>query len=509
MRACLRAAAFIASFTTVNFESTSDTHRLVFHEVNKMKAQRILTLVITVVLVAGLAGFYFWFAGDEPEEIEPEERSATSVTLFDREESEVVEVVFIRGLERTYARPFTDRFGRLQWEYSGGEGFTLLPRHVHDKARPAWILTAMDTAHENAALLDVADFGLANPAIVAEAVFYDGTRNRLHLGSRTADLQFYFLMREGDSAIYLINAVLGERLLYTVGDMLDLALPAMVIDDAEYIRIAVRGAEPIVLGYAGEDFPPSPFVDFLEDVGGEQLIMFAPLEGVPLSHSRFIERIFDPMSFVRLRGLAEFMPEDLADFGLADPALEFVFRTPQQEIHLKFGDTFIRGDEEYIYVMDASRPHVFFTNASDAAMVIETTPMQIAERSLALVSITDVERVTVLGENGDEFFDLTMNHIPGTFEIEPTLNGTPIEPDDARQAFRMVIGLIAEADIESFAPPAAPELTITHHRTDGPNTELRLYNYNANFLAVSIDGGEAVFVTSRRAVERLVGFLER
>ncbi|MCL1845563.1 MAG: DUF4340 domain-containing protein [Defluviitaleaceae bacterium] len=458
-----------------------------------MKAQKILTLSITVFLIAVLAGLYFWRVERSENAPSEEDRPPTSVSLFNREESEVVEVAFYAGGAdgvRTYARPFTDDFGMLQWSYFGSYfgshfeanfeanseagNFALLSHMIRDKARPTWILSATGIAHENSDGLDLADFGLAPPAVTAEAVFYDGSRNILHLGSQTADLQFYFAMREGDPAIYLINAVLGVRLLYGVCDMLDLSLPVMDINNVEYVRIAARGAEPIVLIDSDEN-------------GGGQLIFHTPLEGMPLSHSHFLERIFDPLELMRVRELAELLPENLQTFGLAEPSLEFIFRTRDGEVHLKFGDVF----DGFIYIMDASRPHVFIAEATAALGIIATEPMQIADRSLALVSIEDVAKVTIEGE-------------------EISLEFIPTESDVTRHAFRQIIGLIADAEIENFTPPAAPEFTITHHH--GTTTELRFYNYNANFLAVitSVDdiSGDSFFATSRLATERIFEILK-
>ncbi|MCL2358124.1 MAG: DUF4340 domain-containing protein [Defluviitaleaceae bacterium] len=466
-----------------------------------MKTQKILTLVITVVLIASLAGVYFWAIGRDT--VAPREDSAPStlVRLYNREEHDVVEVIFYRDGRRTYARPFHDRFGILRWAYSDAADFDVQLHLSREKARPAWILAAVGIAHENSAELDLAEFGLAPPLITAEAVFDDGSRNTLHLGSRTTDLQFHFAMVEGDSAIYLLNAILGERLLFTVGDMLDLSLPRMPIHNAEYIRITARGAEPIILGLAGDSV--SPLAGLLEEVGGEQLVMYAPLAGVPLSHSRFLELVFNPIEGLRLHELAEFFPENLQNFGLDEPVLEFVFRTADREVHLKFGDTFTRGGEEFIYVQDASRPHVFIAESRGIAAIADVTPIQIADRALALVPITDVERVTIAVESAE--LELVFNHIPGTFDIEPTLGGRPIDHLDARQIFRSIIGLRADADIAPLdLSDLSPELTITHFHHDGSTTELRFFNFNANFLAVSINNGEAIFVTNRLAVARIL-----
>jgi hypothetical protein len=136
---------------------------------------------------------------------------------------------------------------------------------------------------------------------------------------------------------------------------------------------------------------------------------------------------------------------------------------------------------------------------------MDVQALQIADRFLALVNISDVEKVTIHHENS---YEIAMNHIFETFEISPTLNGAPADPTDIRNIFRIIISLLADAEIENFVPQSAPELTITHHRIENADTQIYFYNYNANFLAVSIDGGEAIFATNRRAVHRLIEFLE-
>jgi len=468
------------------------------------KIQRIFTLSLTAIVIVIMAGLYFWQARQVTEEI-AEEIPSTSVALIQREESEVAEISFYSEGVRTFLTPFTDGWGMIQWSYSGAPDYNLLTHLTRDKGRPSWIITAVDTAHENSEELELALFGLEPPAITVESTFHDGSRHTLHLGSQTANLQHYFLMVDDDPAIYLINAILGERLLYTASDMLDMSLPAIRVDEAEYIRIAERDSAPIVLALRGDEFPPSPLEGLMQEVGGEQLIMHEPIPGMALSNSRLMESVIHPISQLRLTELAHLHPENLTPYGLDNPLLEFIFRTARMEFHLQFGDTFMRDGEEFIYVKVTDRPHVFIARNDHAASLVGINPLNIADRFLALVNITDVESISIDYENS---LRMVMNHIPDTFDIEPTINGITVDDADFRRAFRDIISLLADAEIEPFTPQGTPELTITHHRIDNPDTQLRFFNYNANFLAVSIDGGEAIFATNRRAVDRLIGTLE-
>lgn len=469
-----------------------------------MSGQKIWTLCLMLVLVALMAGSYFWLMR-RPEDDAPEEIPSTAVNLIQRAEDEVAEIAFYYEGTRSYLTSFIDEVGRLQWAYSDAPNYTLNPHRVREKARPAWLLTAVDTAHENTAYLKLAAFGLEPPLLTVKTTFHDGSRQTLKLGSQTADRQHWFFMLDGDPAIYLITAVLAERLLFGAGDMLDMSLPFANVNEAEYIRIAERGLTPIVLALRGEDDPPSPLEGLITEVGGEQLIMREPIHGFAISNSRLMESVIHPITQLQFHELADLHPTDLYSFGLEPPALEFTFRTAHGEIHYMFGETFTLDGKDFIYVKTAGRPHVFIAEHAPVAAIFGLKAFDIAERFLALVSITDVESITI---DAETFYKMVMNHVPNTFDIEPTVNGLYVDDSAFRTAFRHIISLLADAKVEPFSPQTAPKFTITHHRIENPDTQLRFYHYNANFLAVSIDGGEARFATNRLAIERLFEFLE-
>jgi hypothetical protein len=349
-----------------------------------------------------------------------------------------------------------------------------------------------------------------------ESVFYDGTRHTITLGGQTTDLLPYFVMTDSSDAMYLINTVTAERMLLGVADMIDLSLPHMQLQDVEYIRIAERGFQPIVLGLPDYDTPPPPIdglaglgiMGTMGEAGSEQLIMHEPIPGMLINHGVMAEDFIVPISQLRLLEMESLHPTDLSPYGLDDPLIEFVFRTGEAEMHLLFGNTFNRNGMEFIYVKDVNRPHVFATLATHAAVITGVSPLDITMRFIALIGIVDVESITIEAE---ENFIMVMNHYEedGRAQVNPTINGWYVESRAFRQAFTHIISISADAEIAPFSPTSDPEVIITHYLMDGGQTEIRMYDYNANFLAVSLNGSTPQFVTNRRHIGVILDHLRR
>ncbi|MCL1862943.1 MAG: DUF4340 domain-containing protein [Defluviitaleaceae bacterium] len=468
------------------------------------KKQRIANLSITLVVIALMLFAYFWSVR-RPIGVPPQAPPSTAVQLLQRDEGEVVQVMFYTDGSREYMTPFYDELGRIQWAHSAG--FDLNVHAARDKVRSSWLLAATDVAHTDVEGLELSAFGLAPPMLTVESLFDDGSTHTIRLGSATTDYMHFFLMLDDDPAIYLVNAVLGERLQSGVIDMIELALPPIHIEEAIYIRLTEDDSSPVVLAPRTADMAAHPLDGLIPDIGGEHLVMHEPFFGLQLSTSRLIEYVMHPMTQFRLLEVAELVPQSLVPFGLDTPVLEFEFITwhGQNDVHLKFGDSFTHDGVELIYVKVADRPHVFVAEREHPASVMGVEPLDIADRFLALIHITDVEAITITA-GGREYL-LTMNHIPDSFDIEPEVNGRSVDADDFRTVYFHIISLLADADVEPFLPHGLPEVVITYHRIGIPDFALRFYDYNTNFFAVGGDNGEAMFVTNRRAVERLLGFI--
>jgi len=203
--------------------------------------------------------------------------------------------------------------------------------------------------------------------------------------------------------------------------------------------------------------------------------------------------------------------DDLTPYGLDDPSLELIYQAPHGEAHLLFGDIFVReeGGEAvaFIYVKFVDRPHIFEAEYEPLRVMIGMNPLQFISRFIALVDITTVERIYIQAPYTD--FEIHINHVPDANNvIEPIINGISVDDSEFRTLYRLIIGLGIDYEIEAFTPSDAPLYVIRYVRPDEYDIEIRLFAYDDNFHAVSVNGEDAWFVVSRRSVDLLIASLQ-
>lgn len=481
------------------------------------KVQSIVSLSLTAIVIAILVWIYLSAINNEPPEVE--EEPARLVSLIQRNESEIANITFYTDGVRTYLTPFLDEHQWLLWEYSAAEGFVVNQMVLRNKAFSAWALVAADIVHENTDGLHLAEFGLAPPVSTITVDFTDGTQHTIKLGELTGDRQNRFLMFDQHPEMYLFHTIFADFLTLGVTEMLDLTLQEVNFADADFISVSIRDAEPMVF-IASYEHMLEP-LQGMPVTGLERLFMvthredapvdirrFANLTLMPISHGRLAEYVLFPLSHFQLSEAVAVQPADLAPFGLDEPILVFELRTqnPHEEVIWKFGDTFTRNGVELIYFMDYRRPHVFAAEFSQVAGLMDLQPLDIIERMFALVPLADVERTLAIFPEGT--FDIVYNHIPDTFEREPTVNGRDADPEAVRQVFQQIIMLRVDSEIPGFASDESPLITITHFLDDGSEIVLAFYNFNVNFLAVGIDGALPAIAINRIALGRVLAGLQ-
>ncbi|MCL2217735.1 MAG: DUF4340 domain-containing protein, partial [Defluviitaleaceae bacterium] len=234
-----------------------------------------------------------------------------------------------------------------------------------------------------------------------------------------------------------------------------------------------------------------------------------PYPGMDLDIQGISDSILSPLGALQIGNLVEFHAENPADFGFDNPLLEFEFVSVPghglMDTFLVFGDIFEQDGIDYIYVRFADRPHVFKTQLWQIDSLLDIHIFDILQRFIALIDIRDVERVII--DSAENSFEMVMNHSGDFSELDPTINDMPIEERVFRIAYRTLISTSADADIPLFAPEGEPAVTITFYRIDNPDTELRFFEFDVNFFAVSVDGEDAWFVSGRRQIDLLFSHL--
>jgi len=459
----------------------------------KKGIKKAITLGVALVLVAGMVGLLMWQRGrEEPVIYDEEPPQSQVIRIVEREENEVVKIVFQgQDLEDTLTMiPFTNEAGHTEWTVYGYNYLFDLASTRH-KARSSFNLFTQQIIYED--LRDAPDinldyFGFSQMIITSH--YEDGTTLNLYLGGPTADFRGHFLMVEGDPGLYVISMLNAERLQFGVSEMLDTTLPFWDAETIDYFLVAERDRD--VIEFARLPHPDMPEVEIVT--------MVQPFDGREVHISNLMQHVMDDFTFFGFGDMVNLHPESLAQYGLDDPSLEFIYQAEHGMAHLLFGDTFFRefhGEEiEFIYVKFADRPHVFETPFILAQPLFNMNVLRFIDRLIALIDIRYVYRVDVLSPEID--LEIYINTQEDERTIEPTINSIPVEERPFRVAYRQLIGLGIDAEIEPFAPTGDPAYTLRYVLLDDDDKVLTFYEYDGNFLAVSVDGEDIWFVTNRR-----------
>ena len=444
--------------------------------------KKIITLVAVTALTLALAGVYFLRPQPEPPMVEP---PAIQAPLIDRLEEDVAQVTFTSGGESYTLIPIDGT-----WQLQAHPYFGLMQLQTRDKASIAWQLNTAVEMHESTEGLDLAQFGLAPPAFTITAHYHSGEQKNIYIGTHTADMQGYFIMVQGVEGLYVIPSFFAQRYTSPIVNLIPRTLQAFT-PDAQYIAIMQTGQPTIEIS-----------------TGVMPVLRMRQPHDRGLDHARLNTTLLTPLERFFLVDIVDINPQNLTPFGLDNPVLEFIYRDEVGETHLLFGDNFLVDGRSFIYVKHQNLPHVFKADYQAAQVLFNINPIAIVERLMHPVNILEVESIAITSPDPARNFNMVINHGPEfSHTIAPVVNNTPVDDGDFRVAYRLLVALAMEMEIESFTPTQTPDIVVTYHFATGEADEVRFFTYGENFYAISINGEDPWFVTHQRDVAVFFNFL--
>jgi hypothetical protein len=474
------------------------------------QVKNIITLAVTLLIIGGLAGVYIWQTSrpePEPEPAAPAREPA--IILIDREEADVVSVRFTaQGHDMTMLSR-EDEFGAIEWVIADAPDTPIAQFSAREMIRSAYYLSVEEKLFD--AVDNPAEYGVGNN-IKAEVTYKDGTTAVIHVGNMTPSHERFYMMLEGDPGLYLLFTYFGNRYLYTADDLIDKNTPPIDVNGAEYLLINQRGKKPVEFIYTGTEEEKE---EYYEQFGTIVMDMVSPYPGRELYYSSIERLVIDPFNEkFRLGKLIELSAEDLSLYGLDEPSLEFhwIGAFENETMHLLFGD---KTEDDLIYVMQKERPEVFTVTFESVSSLFDINPMQFIDRFIALMDIRFCERIEIIYPSvPSRNYNIVINNEVVTEDererdtISPVINGREVDDSAFRSTYRLLIGLSSDVEIDPFEPEGEPEFTIIYRMTNGPDTYIRFFVYDANFYAMSRDNEICMFVTSRQSTEQFFKSLE-
>jgi hypothetical protein len=340
---------------------------------------------------------------------------------------------------------------------------------------------------------DLAAFGFDPPQATARIRYIDGSEAVMHLGFTTPDGDHYYIMREGDPAVYLINRNAGDRYLFTLDDLIYKRMPLIDAHRLEYAYIINDGHE-IELMQSGVD---------------SAVRMTKPFPGRDIYMSQFMHTVLGDIQDIHFDTLVSLAPDDEAEYGLDAPWLEVLMRDDVGFFHLLVGNDAgggkyysRRGDDQTMFTIDGELIRGF--RDADVFLFIN--------RFVALKNIDQVERIVIT--DGDVRIEVLpyagqSAHSEDERELTPLVDDIEVDIEDFRTWFHALIGLSYDSAFDEFDPDEeVPAFVVEYSMNGGQGGEImryEYYDYNDHFYAIESEGQWfAVNKQSVTTVQRLL-----
>lgn len=335
---------------------------------------------------------------------------------------------------------------------------------------------------------DKADqYGLTEDAPRMVATLKDGSKQVYRVGSPTFDRKGYYLMKEGDPKIYIVNMVPGQRLSAAFDSLRDLTLPTVdpknisifnfTRSDGQVVEIQYKDTGVLVIGYT----LTSPY-EVAADIN-------------------IVQDLFDMTTAIKLDSFVTEDTSDLAKYGLGAGARSFtIVDGTGQMLHMKIGS---QDEEGKFYAQVLDMPGIYTVGAANLAF-FDYTIFALVDKFSTIVDITSVdslelihgggkdvvsiERTPKLDEEGEEELDDDGNVVMADNFF---FNGQKAHDRHTRQFYQDIIGLIVDGEVaDPDKVTGEPVLTTVFRRNRGSVREIvtEYLPYDADHYAVRKNG---------------------
>ncbi|MCL2352432.1 MAG: DUF4340 domain-containing protein [Firmicutes bacterium] len=500
--------------------------------------KRVLTICICAVLLGGLAGTYFYMQKrnrDNPPSPSPTAKSST--LLIDKKIEDVESVVFTKGdttltlTQKLVPNADDPTKNDVAFTVNGNDSLPVVTATVNEMAAPCYYLTVYDKIVDKAD--DPSAYGFSPPQVRADVTYADGTSRTLSVGMQTPAQDYYYLMLSGDDAVYLLYPYSAQRLLRTLNDVVDKAIPAITNATLSYVEIANRGKEDIQFGFQGTAEEKQSYLDMAAQYASSgqssgaalPLKLITPYPGRDVYAESFQALVLDGMS-VTLGDIVEagnsVTDIDTAKYGFDDPLLKLRLTDSDNDVNLIIGGD-VPGEENTAYAMRAGQPVVYKIDKTSLTKFFNANVFSFMDKFVALPNISDCTGITIASKDktyeaviGHELVYDTSSPMPSpTGDATPaptaapqdivhaTFNGIPVEETMFKSYYRVVISLSFDASVREYTPDTPPDITITYHMSNGPDIVTEYYGYNNDFYAVRQAGQPLMFVINKRYLDIL------
>lgn len=485
----------------------------------RRKKKNAVTLILLLLALVGLIGFYVWYSNRPVEEEKTED---TSLVL---------------------SKTDIEKVNTLHYSYQDTD-LTLVKENdlwksKVDQNRPVnqdRIKSMLDLIDEISAtrviaesVEKLADYGLDSPVSTLSATLEDGSVISLKIGNKVAAGDGYYALVNDDNKVYLLADSYGSGLQFSDTDMTEVAKD-LTIEAANIKHISVDNRE-------GEDLEVLYDEKNTVDNSGAAMFPWMLLKPYSLGYTAdssaisTLQQKYTTFDYIKC---VEYNPTDLSKYGLEQPLsvislgyqeartekltkpeknpdtgeeiTEKTYYDPK-EYQIKVGNL---DESNHYYVMIEGDSSVYTMNKDAIDKMMEVDAFGLLNKFVAIPNIDMVDQIDVKVDGTIYTMSLKRTkgkNDKGEEETKTTYfyNGKEVEEDVFKDVYQIMIAAEYDAPIkdEVNTEGVVPYLTMTFRLHDQNKTNLTAsyLPYDDSFYI--IDNGETRFFADKRKIDSI------
>lgn len=352
---------------------------------------------------------------------------------------------------------------------------------------------------------DLAQYGLAKPAVTAVAELNDRTTRTYYLGDKIPTGAGFYFKAGDDPRVFLISNADGSRFSYSLAELRDLSLPAINPQELTYFKLSRPGRATI-------EIVPN---DQLSGAAAQYQLsawkMIQPYrEPKQVNSDRFKPILESLAGLDSFNGAVDDNPSDLGKYGLQPARAELTVKDRVSQLQLLIGK---ERDENSVYCKTDDAKTVF-TISKDRLASLDAKPLDLIDKFVYIVNIDNVDRITVAAAGRTHTITIGRRPKSGSSSEAETetvfrVDGKTVPDKAFRKYYQSLIGLMIEAENDRTSASGAFDLQTVFYLNKGAKREVRIdyIPYNQDFDAVVSDG-KTEFLISREQVRGMLKQLD-
>lgn len=328
-------------------------------------------------------------------------------------------------------------------------------------------------------------YGLEHPQARLTLFLTDGSRISLNLGDQTPMEDGWYLRREDEEYLYLVDEVTARMMKYSLNDFREAdVLPVISPDSLEELTFFQLTRDGETLEIQGE-----------KRDGEVRFFLTRPFEAA-LSWQTVAEKLLVPLSGIeRLEFVGDHLSENAYGFGgKEEHQLTLELAGERRTLY------FVPGEGDTFYCKNPSNGQVILVGGEGIREWLDQPAADLMASTLYPANAADMEQVTVVAEGLNETLELR-----GQGELlRGYWGGEKLSQEEALKLFQTLTMIPPAEPLNGTEPlQEEPFLTLYFQRKNGTEDVLKLIPISQRRCAVQVNGA-ASFTTYTATIEELI-----